>query len=120
MILEKCVGCHYYDRNDANVEDKGVRWGKCRRNVPIVHPVSAKAYMVEGIWPHVRDDDWCGEWVAIKRKPDIPLPDARNLMMQPSTPTPIRTAGLPPGWLMTPVASASDAPPPVSGRFGSD
>lgn len=118
--MEKCVACQFYDRNDAHVEDKGVRWGKCRRNVPIVHPVSAKAYMVEGIWPHVRDDDWCGEWVAIKRRPEVPLPDARNLMMQAPAPTPIRTSGLPPGSLMTPVAPAAEATAPVNGRFGSD
>jgi hypothetical protein len=118
--LEKCVGCQYYDRHEANVEDKGVRWGKCRRNVPIVHPVSAKAYMVEGIWPHVRDDDWCGEWVAVKRKAEAPLADARNLMMQTPAATPIRTAGLPGGSLMTPLAPATDAATPVNGRFGSD
>ena len=29
-----------------------------------VNPVTAKAYVVEGIWPLVRDDDWCGEWKA--------------------------------------------------------
>ena len=62
--MDKCVACQFYDRNEIEAEDKGVRWGKCRRTGPIVHPVSAKAYMVEGIWPHVRDDDWCGEWVA--------------------------------------------------------
>ena len=115
--MEKCVACHFYDRNDAHVEDKGVRWGKCRRGVPIVHPVSAKAYMVEGIWPHVRDDDWCGEWSAIKHKSDAPIVDARNLM-RPTPASPIRTAGLPAGSLMTPVAPAGDVP--IAGRFGSD
>ena len=118
--MEKCVGCQYYDRNEAQVEDKGVRWGKCRRGVPIVHPVSAKAYMVEGIWPHVRDDDWCGEWVAMKRRPDVAAPDVRNLMVQPTAPTPIRTAGLPAGSLMVPVAPVAEAPPSANGRFGSD
>jgi hypothetical protein len=118
--LEKCVACQYYERNNDKAEDKGVRWGQCRRNVPVVHPVSAKAYMVEGIWPHVRDDDWCGEWTAIKRKPETTQPDPRNLMLQPSAPTPIRTAGLPPGSLMTPVMPATDAPAATNGRFGSD
>ena len=120
--MEKCVGCQYYDRNDAHVEEKGgVRWGKCRRGVPIVHPVSAKAYMVEGIWPHVRDDDWCGEWVAIKeRRSDTPFPDPRNLMTQATAPTPIVTAGLPRGSLMTPIAPVADAAASVNGRFGSD
>jgi hypothetical protein len=37
--LEKCVGCQFYDRNDDHAEDKGVRWGKCRRGEPIVQPV---------------------------------------------------------------------------------
>jgi hypothetical protein len=23
--------------------------------------------MVEGVWPLVRDDDWCGEWRALAR-----------------------------------------------------
>ena len=66
--MEKCVACQHYDRDDAQASDKGTRWGKCRRNGPIIHPLSAKAYMVEGIWPHVRDDDWCGEWTASKRR----------------------------------------------------
>ena len=118
--MEKCVGCQFYDRNDDHVEDKGVRWGKCRRGVPIVHPVSAKAYMVEGIWPHVRDDDWCGEWSPIKRKPDTSMPDARNLMAQPSAPSPIRTAGLPGGSLMAPVAPLAEGAAALNGRFGSD
>lgn len=114
--MEKCVACQYYDRNEAHVEDKGVRWGKCRRGVPIVHPVSAKAYMVEGIWPHVRDDDWCGEWAA-RHKSDAPIPDARNLMMQ-TTPSPIRTAGRPAGSLMTPLTPVADGP--IAGRIGAD
>ena len=61
-MQQKCVACQHYDRNEADSDDKNVRWGKCRRTGPIVHPLSAKAYMVEGVWPHVRDDDWCGEW----------------------------------------------------------
>jgi hypothetical protein len=129
--VEKCVACHFYDRNEAQVEDKGVRWGKCRRSVPLVHPVNGKAYMVEGVWPHVRDDDWCGEWTAIKRKTDAPLLDARNLMTQVPA-SPIRTAGMPAGSLMTPIAPVTsitpigsaapvaDAPLPVAERFGSD
>ena len=76
--------------------------------------------MVEGIWPHVRDDDWCGEWSAIKRKPDTPMADARNLMAQSSAPSPIRTAGLPAGSLMTPVALPTEGSTALNGRFGSD
>ena len=68
--MPQCIGCQFYDRSTAQTEDKLVRWGKCRRTGPIVHPVSAKAYMVEGIWPQVRDDDWCGEWVSSNRRID--------------------------------------------------
>ena len=118
--MEKCVDCQFYDRQDAEPEDEGVRWGKCRRTGPIVHPVSAKAYMVEGIWPHVRDDDWCGEWVPMKRKIDAPAADPRNLLMQ-SAATPIRTSTVPGASLMTPAGPAGEmAHVPITGRFGSD
>ena len=118
--MEKCVACQYYDRSDSHGENKGTGWGKCRRSVPIVHPVSAKAYMVEGIWPHVRDDDWCGEWTASKRR-DAAHPDARNLMLQPPVQSPVRPGALPPGALMTaPVAPGVDAPLPPRTIFGSD
>ena len=118
--MEKCVACQHYDRDDAQASDKGTRWGKCRRNGPIIHPLSAKAYMVEGIWPHVRDDDWCGEWTASKRR-DAAHPDARNLMLQPPVQSPLRTGTLPPGALMAaPVAPTMDAPLPPRTSFGSD
>jgi hypothetical protein len=26
--------------------------------------------MIEGVWPTVRDDDWCGEWKALVRRTD--------------------------------------------------
>jgi hypothetical protein len=38
--------------------------------------------MVEGIWPHVRDDDWCGEWVAGNRRIDSAAAVAMNSLMQ--------------------------------------
>ena len=78
--MQKCIGCQFYDRDDKHNEEKGgVSWGKCRRTGPIVHPVSAKAYMVEGIWPHVRDDDWCGEWkaLAVRRVEARPTTDSK-------------------------------------------
>jgi len=81
--LSKCAACQYYDRNDVRSEDKGVRWGKCRRSGPMLHPVSTKSYIVEGVWPHVRDDDWCGEWVASTRRVDSTAAAAMNsLLMQ--------------------------------------
>ncbi|HJU21994.1 MAG TPA: hypothetical protein VJ891_05755 [Casimicrobiaceae bacterium] len=140
--MEKCVACQYYERNDAQVEEKGIRWGKCRRGLPVVHPVNAKAYMVEGVWPHVRDDDWCGEWTARRSQNGVSV-DPRSSLMQASTAS-VRAINLPPGSLMTPPAvgsapiamgtasSASPATPPISlgvaddlpislvERFGSD
>lgn len=120
--MQKCIGCQFYDRDDKHNEEKGgVRWGKCRRTGPIVHPVSAKAYMVEGIWPHVRDDDWCGEWVAGNRRIDSAAAVAMNSLMQ-SAATGPRPA------VVTPVFAtehtADNAAPPIStlmrGQLGSD
>ncbi len=36
----------------------------------MLHPINAKSYMIEGVWPHVRDDDWCGEWKQTLRRLD--------------------------------------------------
>ena len=113
--MDRCNNCQFYDR-----QDKGSGVGQCRRQAPALSPINAKAYMIEGVWPTVRDDDWCGEWSAIKRKADAPMPDARNLMAQASAPSPIRTAGLPGGSLMAPVAPLGEAVPALNGRFGSD
>ena len=42
-------------------------WGQCRRHSPHLNPTTAKSYLVEGVWPLIRDDDWCGEWKALAR-----------------------------------------------------
>ena len=121
--MDNCVGCQHYDRNDAQASDKSARWGKCRRNGPIIHPLSAKAYMVEGIWPHVRDDDWCGEWMASKRasNPRAAEPRTSLLMAAAAAPSAVRASALPGPSLMTPIVPAIDAPAvPLAGRFGSD
>lgn len=69
--MDKCVACQYYDRQLAKTNDgKGVMWGQCRRTAPMLHPINAKSYMIEGVWPHVRDDDWCGEWKQSSRRSD--------------------------------------------------
>ena len=86
--MEKCVACQYYDRDNGQASERGVRWGKCRRSGPMVHPTSAKTYMVEGIWPSVRDDDWCGQFTADKRRSASPETSAMNsLMAQTGAPT---------------------------------
>jgi hypothetical protein len=75
--LEKCFSCQFYDRRNPTANDgKGsTMWGQCRRTAPLLHPLNAKSYMVEGVWPHVRDDDWCGEWKAAARRTQGRVPD---------------------------------------------
>ena len=66
--MEKCQMCQFYDRQNARPSDgKVTQWGQCRREAPMLHPINAKSYMIEGVWPHVRDDDWCGEWKIATR-----------------------------------------------------
>jgi hypothetical protein len=68
--VEKCINCRFYDRRHARpIDGKAPLWGQCRRQAPQLNPnpINAKAYVVEGIWPLVRDDDWCGEWKVILR-----------------------------------------------------
>src|SRR5450631_4255143 len=61
--VEKCLNCQFYDRRNARPTDgRAAMWGQCRRHSPHLNPLSAKSYLVEGVWPLVRDDDWCGEW----------------------------------------------------------
>lgn len=74
--VEKCVNCQYYDRRRARPTDgKAPMWGQCRKHSPHLNPVTAKAYVVEGVWPLVRDDDWCGEWRVLTRVAEEPLPE---------------------------------------------
>lgn len=117
--MQKCIACQFYDRSDARSEDKGVRWGKCRRTGPIANPSMAKSYIVEGVWPSVRDDDWCGEWVVAQRKTDAADGEPRNLLMNGGAPS-VRPPAGPMGSLMIP-ANAPEVPPlSIQGRFGSD
>lgn len=74
--MEKCVACQFYDRgNHPQADLRGAQWGQCRRSAPHLHPVNQKAFMIEGVWPHVRDDDWCGEWKAARRAESRPMSD---------------------------------------------
>jgi hypothetical protein len=85
--VEKCVTCQYYDRRNSSPADgKGPMWGQCRRSAPMLHPVNAKSYMIEGVWPHVRDDDWCGEFRSSTRRAE---PRVTADAMSPSTLLPI-------------------------------
>jgi hypothetical protein len=63
--VEKCLNCQFFDRRNARPTDgRAAMWGQCRRHSPHLNPLSVKSYLVEGVWPLIRDDDWCGEWRA--------------------------------------------------------
>ena len=67
--MDRCVTCQFYDRQTRGAE-KAANAGQCRRCAPALSPLNQKSYMIEGVWPTVRDDDWCGEWKALVRKVD--------------------------------------------------
>jgi hypothetical protein len=65
--VDSCVTCQYYDRQRRGAE-ASANAGQCRRQAPALSPLNQKSYMIEGVWPTVRDDDWCGEWKALVRR----------------------------------------------------
>jgi hypothetical protein len=72
--MDKCLSCQFYDRKrEKAAEGRSLQWGQCRRAAPMLNPTSGKSYMIEGVWPTVRDDDWCGEWKAMARRIDARL-----------------------------------------------
>jgi hypothetical protein len=74
--VEKCINCHFYDRQHAKpLDGKAPLWGQCRRHSPRLNPITAKTYVVEGVWPLVRDDDWCGEWRILTRMIEDWIPE---------------------------------------------
>lgn len=75
--MEKCSICQYYDRQPAKTGAGAASpTGQCRRTAPNLHPINAKTYMIEGVWPTVRDDDWCGEWKVLVRRVGTRFADA--------------------------------------------
>ena len=68
--MERCVSCIYYDRAKSGGDTKTGNAGQCRRAGPTLSPINQKSYMIEGVWPTVRDDDWCGEWKAVQKRVD--------------------------------------------------
>lgn len=59
-----CATCLHW-RPEHNHEQV-FGWGQCRRLPPAMPPIQdEKEKLVHvGLWPHTRDDDWCGEWQA--------------------------------------------------------
>ena len=118
--MEKCMSCQYYDRKHAKPSAGGApQWGQCRRSAPMLNPVNAKSYMIEGVWPTVRDDDWCGEWKMLARRVDGRVAEALNaplISAQSVSPQP-RVNKL---TAMTPAAAPTITPVATAGRPGND
>ncbi|HEX9277642.1 MAG TPA: hypothetical protein VGA51_14755 [Casimicrobiaceae bacterium] len=94
--MEKCVNCEYYDRRRARPTDgKAPMWGQCRRHSPHLNPATAKAYVVEGVWPLVRDDDWCGEYKVLTRMFEEVVPELVALAAEDAPNTPSRGRTVP-------------------------
>jgi hypothetical protein len=116
--MERCVSCHYYDRHNAKSgEGKSAHTGQCRRTSPLLNPINMKSYMIEGIWPTVRDDDWCGEWKSLVRhvapamahEPINPEVPAMRTAMSEARPRPTVVAAPQPG-PRVPLAPVSTLP----------
>ena len=102
--MEKCNTCQYYDRRQVNGVSGAPQTGLCRHAAPKLNPVNAKPYMIEGIWPTVREDDWCGEWKILARRVDGRALEATN------------AAAIGPKALATPIRPAGSPNPPAFGR----
>ena len=104
--MERCTSCQYFDRNNRHADAKSPNAGQCRRSAPALSPINQKSYMIEGVWPTVRDDDWCGEWKALVRRVDpTRLSEVLQAPAMPSAmpASAVPTAGLP---------GATPLPPP--------
>jgi hypothetical protein len=77
LIVDRCQHCQYYDRNPSDGSGgKSAHAGQCRRHAPSLSPINPKTYMIEGVWPTVRDEDWCGEFKLGGRRVDTQRADA--------------------------------------------
>ena len=83
--VDRCVNCQYYDRHPSTgAGGKSAHAGQCRRSAPMLSPVNPKTYMIEGVWPTVRDEDWCGEFKLGTRRGDTARADALIGTLTPS------------------------------------
>ena len=127
--MDKCIACQYYDRgNGHQLDTRGISWGQCRRSAPHLHPVNQKAFMIEGVWPHVRDDDWCGEWKATPARrmesrqadlgvgPLIPIASSNPFGTRPTQAAAVSTLGASANSAVTPGTAASFGAARSSGR----
>jgi hypothetical protein len=124
--VERCGQCQYYDRHGGNgAGGKSTHGGQCRRHAPQLSPNTAKNYLIEGVWPTVRDEDWCGEFKASSaaRRSDTQRADAllgaigTAAAAALAAPVPVSTSTLP---RVGPAAAAPASIGAVRGSPGSD
>ena len=110
--MEKCQVCQFYDRQNVKPNDgkAATQWGQCRREAPMLHPINAKSYMIEGVWPHVRDDDWCGEWKLATRRSDSRITEVSSGPHVPGM-NPLSPSPMPPRVAPLPMPSSIGASP---------
>jgi hypothetical protein len=109
--VERCRSCQYFDRgNGKSKEAKSTQWGQCRRTSPMLNPLATKPHMIEGVWPHVRDDDWCGEYKGLAQRLDAELSDLMSdpLMSPLASETAVKPLYIPIGMAHEPGAAGSD------------
>jgi hypothetical protein len=117
--VEKCINCQFYDRKHAKpLDGKAPLWGQCRRHSPRLNPITAKTYIVEGVWPLVRDDDWCGEWKILSRMVEEWIPELSPVGPEEVQP-PVSSRGSP-AVLAVPPMSVAAAATTASAAVGDD
>lgn len=85
--VEECINCRFYDRRHTKpLDGKAPLWGQCRRHSPRLNPITAKTHVVEGVWPLVRDDDWCGEWKVLTRMVEERIPEVPPVRLEEAPP----------------------------------
>ena len=92
--MHKCATCNFFDRRNARgVDGRSSRSGQCRHSAPMLSPLTTKTYQIEGVWPTVRDDDWCGEWKILVRRPSaVSMPPGAGMTGASVTPLPTPTS----------------------------
>ena len=117
--MERCLNCQYYDRHGGSGSGgKSANGGQCRRHAPLLSPNTAKNYLIEGVWPTVRDEDWCGEFKATsQRRSDTQRADA---LLGAIGTAAAGTAGSATTSTLPRVGSAASAPSSIGLARGSD
>jgi hypothetical protein len=47
--------------------------GECRRHAPAHKQDTGTTGLANASWPHTSQDDWCGDWQAKDKSPDVSI-----------------------------------------------